>query len=212
LDAIEKLIAGFKTFQAGEFQENAALWKDLVDQGQSPRIAVVACSDSRVDPAIVLNTGPGEIFVIRNVANLVPPCDEAGAHHGVSSALEYAVDHLNVDHILILGHAYCGGIGSLFGSNEEGAEGFAFIRPWMATAEPVHRHIVDTMPDADPDDQVRACEKASILASLENLMTFDFIRERVSRNELRLHGWYVDIRAGTLSCHNADTNQFETLG
>jgi len=208
---MEKLIAGFKAFRVGELQEKAVAWEELFEKGQSPRVAVVACSDSRVDPATVLNTGPGEIFVIRNVANLVPPFDETAAHYSVSAALEYAVQHLNVEHILVLGHAYCGGIGSLFQPGEVGAEGNVFIPSWMTAAEPAHRRVVATLPDASETEQARACEMAAIQVSLENLMTFDFVRERVSRGALKLHGWHVDIRAGTLSCYKSDTNQFETV-
>lgn len=211
MDSMEKLINGFKTFRASEFQEKAAAWEELFDKGQSPKVAVVACADSRVDPATVLSAGPGEIFVIRNVANLVPPFDETAAHYSVSAALEYAVQHLNVEHILVLGHAYCGGIGSLFQPGEAGADGNVFIPSWMAAAEPAHRRVVASMPDAGEAEQARACEMAAILVSLENLMTFDFIRDRVSEHRLALHGWHVDVRAGALSCYNAVTDQFESI-
>ncbi len=211
MSSIDKLKQGFMEFRDGEFQEKAAVWEDLVKKGQQPNIAIVACSDSRIDPAIMLGTDSGEIFVIRNVANLVPPYDDAGGYHGTSAALEYAVQHLGVEHIIVLGHAYCGGIGSLFGPNKDGEEGYNFIPPWMSIAEPAHRRVIATMPGANESEQTRACEKGAVLVSLENLMTFACIRKRVSEGKIRLHGWFVDIRAGSLNCYNAETSQFEMV-
>lgn len=212
MSAIDDLKTGFKEFKEGEFRDKAAKWEDLVQNGQEPKIAVVACSDSRVDPGVMMNTDAGEIFVIRNVANLVPPHDEVGGYHGTSAALEFAVQHLKVEHIVILGHAYCGGIGSLFGPRKRDVEGHFFMPPWMSIAEPAHRRVAATMPDASPDEQARACEKGAVLVSLENLMTFSCIRKKVYEGNLRLHAWYVDMGSGALSCYNPDTNQFETEG
>lgn len=211
MEPIENLKKGFLKFQTSEFQEKAAIWKDLVEKGQRPQIAVIACSDARVDPAIMMNTNPGEIFAIRNVANLVPPYDKTGGYHGTSAALEYAVQYLEVKHIIVLGHAYCGGIDSLFSKHKPDLPGDNFIPSWMSIAEPAHRRVIATMPGAKESDQIRACEKGSVLVSLENLMTFSCIREKVFNGELYLHGWFVDIHAGTLSCYNAESNQFEEL-
>ena len=211
MDSIEKLKSGFLEFRAGEFQKKAKIWEELVEKGQHPHTAIVCCSDSRVDPAIMMNVDPGDIFVIRNVANLVPPFDESGGYHGTSAALEYAVQHLKVKNIIVLGHAFCGGIGSLFGPRKTGV-GYNFIPPWVSIAEPAHRRVTATMPDADQAQQARACERAAVLVSLENLMTFSCIRTKVYDNEVRLHGWFVDIKAGTLGCYNPETNQFDTVG
>ena len=209
MDKIEHLKHGFKDFRAAAFEKKPEDWQKFVENGQAPQVAVVACSDSRVDPAIMLNADPGDIFVIRNVANLVPPHDEAGGYHGTSAALEYAVQHLKVKHIIVLGHAYCGGINSLFGPRKKDVEGHFFIPPWMSIAEPAHRRVKATMPDASHDEQARACEKGSVMVSLENLMTFACVRRKVNQSELRLHGWFVDIKAGSLSCYNPTTNQFD---
>ena len=209
MDRIDHLKHGFKEFRTESFEQNPEDWKKFVDNGQAPQVAVVACSDSRVDPAIMLNAHPGDIFVIRNVANLVPPQDETGGYHGTSAALEYAVQHLKVKHIIVLGHAYCGGIGSLFGPRKKDVEGHFFIPPWMSIAEPAHRRITATMPDASQPEQARACEKGAVMVSLENLMTFSCIRRKVNQGDLRLHGWFVDIQEGSLSCYNPTSNQFE---
>ena len=209
MDLINNLKTGFKDFRNKAFKENSELWDGFVENGQDPKIAIVACSDSRVDPAIMMNAGAGEIFVIRNVANLVPPYDENEGYHGTSAALEYAVQHLKVEHIIVLGHAYCGGISSLFGPCQVGTEGHFFIPPWMSIAEPAHRRVRATMPDASEAQQARACDKAAVMVSMENLMTFSCIRKKVYENQLRLHGWFVDIKAGSLSCYNSETSQFE---
>jgi carbonic anhydrase len=212
LNSIENLKTGFKNFRNDAFEGKSELWENFVENGQDPKIAIVACSDSRVDPAIMMNTDAGEIFVIRNVANLVPPYDENEGYHGTSAALEYAVQHLRVEHIIVLGHAYCGGINSLFGPRKVGVEGHFFIPPWMSIAEPAYRRVRATMPDASEAEQARACEKGAVMVSLENLMTFACVRKKVYKSELRLHGWYVDIKAGTLSCYNPNSNQFEIDG
>jgi carbonic anhydrase len=209
LDLIKNLKTGFKDFRNNAFKEKSELWGGLVENGQDPKIAIVACSDSRVDPAIMMNAGAGEIFVIRNVANLVPPYDENEGYHGTSAALEYAVQHLKVEHIIVLGHAYCGGISSLFGPRKVGTEGHFFIPPWMSIAEPAHRRVRATMPDASEAQQARACEKGAVMVSMENLMTFSCIRKKIYESQLRLHGWFVDIKVGTLSCYNSETSQFE---
>jgi carbonic anhydrase len=209
LDIIKNLKTGFKDFRNNAFKEKSELWDGFVENGQDPKIAIVACSDSRVDPAIMMNAGAGEIFVIRNVANLVPPYDESDGYHGTSAALEYAVQHLKVEHIIVLGHAYCGGISSLFGPRQVGKEGHFFIPPWMSIAEPAHRRVRATMPDASEAQQARACEKGAVMVSMENLMTFSCIRKKVYESQLRLHGWFVDIKVGTLSCYNSETSQFE---
>ncbi len=207
--AIDNLKNGFKEFKESEFLEKSDAWNELIEKGQEPKIAIVACSDSRVDPGVMMNADAGEIFVIRNVANLVPPHDVAGGYHGTSAALEFAVQHLKVEHIVVLGHSHCGGIGSLFGPQKRDVEGHYFIPPWMSIAEPAHRRVTATMPDAPPEVQARACEKGAVLVSLENLMTFSCIRNKVQERQLRLHGWYVDMESGTLSCYNSETNQFE---
>ncbi|NIV49876.1 MAG: carbonic anhydrase [Gammaproteobacteria bacterium] len=211
MDPIAKLTSGFKAFRAGRFQQQRATYEALVDQGQSPKVAVVACSDSRVDPANVLQAEPGDLFVVRNVANLVPPCEQEGAYHGTSAALEYAVGHLQVAHLIVLGHAHCGGIRSLFEARGDGGEDNQFVAPWMSLVRSARLRVEGTMPDASIEEKARMCEQSAVLVSLENLMTFPLISQRVSDGQLRLHGWYIDIRSCTLHVYDPVEQHFEAI-
>ncbi len=202
MDPITKLTDGYKTFRGGDFEARRDTYEDLVDQGQKPKVALIACSDSRVDPAIVLQADPGDLFIVRNVANLVPPHEIEGNYHGTSAALEFAVQHLNVEHVIVLGHAHCGGIRSMFKQMEADTDGNFFIQPWMSLVKSAYLRVEGTMPDAPEEVKAKACEQAAVLVSLENLMTFPFIRERVAARELRLHGWHIDIRSCELQLYD----------
>jgi len=211
MEPIEKLTAGFKEFRTGRFQEQRTEYETLVDEGQNPKVAVVACADSRVDPAIVLQADPGDLFIVRNVANLVPPHEREGHYHGTSAALEYAVEHLQVGHLIILGHAHCGGVRSLFEKQTTEDEGDRFVPPWMSLVRSAYLRVEGTMPDAPQEVKARHCEQSAVLVSLENLMTFPFIRERVGDGRLRLHGWYIDIRSCTLRIYDPVNQRFEVV-
>lgn len=211
MSGIDKLKDGFKNFQSGQFREQRDVYEELVDKGQKPDVALIACSDSRVDPAIVLQTGPGDIFMVRNVANLVPPCETDGAYHGISAALEYAVEHLKVGNIIVMGHAHCGGIQAVLNPPEEGAKGYTFIPSWVSIVESARQRVIAALPDASHEEKSQACEQEAILVSLDNLMTFPFIRESVDNDDLKLHGWYVNVREGELSTYNAASQQFELV-
>jgi len=211
MDPIDKLTQGYRTFRDGRFQQMRPTYETLVDEGQRPKIALVACSDSRVDPTIVLNADPGDLFVIRNVANLVPPYEEGGEFHGTSAALSFAVEQLDVDHVIVLGHAHCGGIRSMFDGRPHAGEGKDFIAPWMDLVRSAYLRVEGTMPDATVAEKAHVCEQAAVLVSLENLMTFPAIRDRVVNGKLRLHGWYVDIRSCALSVYNPARQYFEPV-
>lgn len=212
MDPIAKLITGFKAFRDGRFQDQRAAYEALVDQGQKPKVAIFACSDSRVDPAIVLQADPGDLFIVRNVANLVPPHERDGHFHGTSAALEYAVLHLEVGHLIVLGHAHCGGIRSLFEAEARVGEGNLFLPPWMSLVRSAFLRVEGTMPDAPVEEKARACEQSAVLVSLENLMTFPFVRQRVADGALRLHGWYFDIRSGQLHIYDSNRQNYQPAG
>lgn len=211
MDTISKLTTGFRAFRDGRFQQQRATYETLVDQGQNPDVAVVACSDSRVDPAIVLQADPGDLFMVRNVANLVPPYEQEGNYHGTSAALEYAVEHLEVRHLIVLGHAHCGGIRSLFEQRAGSGEDYQFVPPWMSLVQSAYLRVEGTMPDATDEEKARICEHSAVLVSLENLMTFPNISQRVADGRLRLHGWYIDIRSCTLRVYEPVRQHFEAV-
>ncbi len=211
MDSLSKLTSGFRRFRDGSFRERHADFEALVDQGQKPKVAIIACSDSRVDPAMVLQADPGDLFVVRNVANLVPPYEPDGQYHGTSAALEFAVRSLQVAHVIVLGHAHCGGIRSMFDEPDETDGGYQFVPPWMGLVRSAYLRVEGTMPDADVNEKARVCEQAAVLVSLENLMTFPSIRERVGDGQLRLHGWYIDIRAGALHLYDPTHQTFEPV-
>lgn len=206
---VRDFIAGFKDFQQGWVGADADLY-DHLKRGQNPRALLIGCSDSRVDPAILTRCAPGDLFVVRNVANLVPPCEDAAAYHGVSAALEYAVCYLGVEHIIVLGHSQCGGIRALMeGSLLERRD--SFIGKWVSLGQKAKDRVLESLPEKPFELQVQACERTSILTSLDNLMTFPWIRERVAEGRLVLHGWYFDLVSGTLSGYSPGARGFEVL-
>lgn len=204
---IEKFIRGFSRFQDQYLKEPTAL--DSLRQGQHPRTLVIGCCDARVDPALLTGCDPGDIFVVRNIANLVPPCTPS-APPGVSSAIEFAVCSLEVARIIVLGHARCGGIRALMSG--AGADGEAretgFVARWMALAEPVRLEVLRELHHKHGDEQCRAAELASILHSLDNLLTYPWVRRRVEAGTLAMHGWYFDLAAGTLLAYSARKQEF----
>lgn len=209
MNAPRLLVEGFRRFRERHFAEDREQFQELVQFGQTPKALVVACCDSRVDPALVLDCAPGDLFVIRNVANLVPPAENQGHYHGTSAALEFGVRNLAVQHIIVLGHAQCGGIHALLEGSVDNEE--SFIVGWMDIADAARQQVERDHADASSKIRHRACEQQAILVSLENLMTFSWIRERVQQGKLALHGWYFDIEQGELLGYDAAAGKFETL-
>jgi carbonic anhydrase len=207
---IARFIAGFKRFRQHYFDPHEQRFAPL-QQGQSPKVLLIGCSDSRVDPAMLTGCAPGELFVVRNVANLVPPCEHDSHHHGVSAALEYAVCALEVEHIIVLGHSGCGGISALMEAVPDGLS-TEYIGPWVRIAERAREQVLKDLAGKDLSVQIRACEQAAILVSLENLLSFSWISDRVESGSLLLHGWYFDIGVGQLLSYTPDKGSFEPLG
>ena len=204
------LVEGFQRFRERHYESNDSVFQQLVKEGQTPKTLIVACCDSRVDPALVLDCEPGDLFVIRNVANLVPPIEGRAGHHGTTAAIEYGVRILGVEHIIVLGHAHCGGITTLVKTGGANVPG-SFIDDWMRMVESVRKSVINELPDATVEEQIRECEKRAILVSLENLMTFSWIKEKVDSAQLTLHGWYFDIAQGQLLSFNKQSKRFEDL-
>lgn len=208
--SIEKFIAGYKRFRAGYFEDNRQRFTELADLGQSPKVAVIACCDSRVDPSVITDSTPGDLFVIRNVANLVPPCEGTGIWHGTSAALQFAVCDLEVEHIIVLGHARCGGIRALLQQPENKGED-EFISSWMSIVDEARQQVLENDELKDLDEQAHACELGAIKVSLKNLETFPWIRERMQQKTLQLHGWYYDMVSGDVLRFDENSNDYVAI-
>lgn len=197
MSATDKLIAGYQRFREGYYQENKAQLSKLAKDGQFPKIAIISCSDSRVDPSVILDCEPGDLFVIRNVANLVPPCEDTDNFHGTSAALEFAVMSLKVESIIVLGHTQCGGIKALVDSTGKKVDK-SFISKWMLQLEQVRDDIASDSTHVDQNSRYDCCEKKGIQHSLDNLMTFPWLKQRVETGELKIHGWRYDLASSQL--------------
>jgi carbonic anhydrase len=205
---LEKFLSGFSRFQKQYFSEPNGLY-DSLRAGQRPRTLLIGCCDSRVDPMLLTGSDPGDLFVVRNIANLVPPCTPT-APPGVSSAIEFAICNLEVERVIVLGHARCGGIRALMAPRTPPAE-TDFVGLWMRIAEPVADRVRRDLSHRDADAQHKACELASILQSLENLLTYPWLKRRVEQGLLKLHGWYFDIESGALMAYSPRRQQFLPL-
>ncbi len=207
----EILLDGFRKYRERYFAKHPEVYRDLLAQGQSPRFAVVACSDSRVDPAIVLQTEPGDIFAVRNVAALVPPYEQHGQYHGTSAALEFAVTELGVSHVIIIGHAQCGGVANMVHKEEGNQTGGTFLTGWTDLLRAARARALADNPALTGDALLAASERQSVLVSLENLATFPFIGAAVAAGTLHIHGWYLNIFGGTLEIWDPDKGVYEKV-
>ena len=207
-DTLNDLLAGYRRFRGGDWTVQHDRWAELKD-GQSPKVMVIACSDSRVDPAQIFDVDPGEIFVVRNVAAMVPPFETSPGHHGVSAALEFAVQFLKVSEVMVMGHGLCGGCQaaltqSLHG-NEPGKGGF--VADWIGlldeAREPIAAELGTTSREAE-----KAMELAAVKTSIANLRTFPCVQEYEKRGTLTLHGTYFAISDGVLHILNEQNGEF----
>ncbi|WRH62663.1 MAG: carbonic anhydrase [Fuscovulum sp.] len=192
------LISRFHGWRATTYQDNKAWFRRLAQSGQHPRAMVISCCDSRVHVTSIFGADEGEFFIHRNVANLVPPYNPDGEYHGTSAAVEYAVTSLGVAHIVVLGHSNCGGVKGCHdmcsGHAPELEMKSSFVGRWMDILRPGYERVTLTR----PEDPLRALEKEAVLVSLENLMTFPFVRAAVEDDRLTLHGLWTDTGEGGL--------------
>ena len=211
---VKPLLEGFEKFRTDIFSKDKSFFDNLIKRGQKPKIMVISCSDSRVDPAILFGTRPGELFVVRNVANLVPPYEPDDGYHGVSAAIEFAVRDLLVNHIVILGHAHCGGISSLCEHYKERSfdkkkkkkkPSREFLNSWIDIAKPALKNIDFSV--SSIETQIQA-EQGSIINSLNNLMTFPWVFDEIGKNNLKLHGWWFNMENASLWSKNEGKDIF----
>jgi carbonic anhydrase len=206
-DFPDTLLQGYGRFMAGQYSEESARYRGLAETGQKPTTLIVACCDSRAAPETIFNSGPGELFVVRNVANLVPPYAPDGEYHSTSAALEFAVQSLRVREIVVMGHGRCGGISAALDPSDEPLSPGDFIGRWMGLLAPVAKEIQDSTV-LTPAERQTALERVSIRNSISNLRTFPCVKILEDRKKLRVHGAWFDISTGELWVMDQKTGDF----
>ncbi|GAV81280.1 Pro_CA domain-containing protein [Cephalotus follicularis] len=201
-DPIQRIKTGFIQFKKEKYEKDTALYGALA-KGQSPKFMVFACSDSRVCPSHILNFQPGEAFMVRNIANMVPPYDQT-KYSGVGAAIEYAVLHLKVEIIVVIGHSRCGGIKGLMSIPDDGATASEFIENWVKICSTAKSKVKAEYSSLTLDEQCHNCEKEAVNVSLGNLLTYPFVREAVLKKKLALQGAHYDFVKGTFELWDLD--------
>lgn len=195
----EKMLAGYDVFRKKYAYGDESMMRQLSEKGQQPEVMVVACSDSRVDPALLLQCEPGDLFTVRNVANIIPPCEIDDKHHGTSAALEFGVCGLKVKHLIILGHSQCGGMHALLDENI--LEQNDFVSNWAGVTEL----------NPDQDENVNALAKRSLVRSYENCLSFPWLVSRVDEGDLKIHLWFLNLHSGDIDTYNFNSRKYVPL-
>lgn len=196
---LKKILKGYHSFRKKYAEGDESIMHYLSRHGQKPKIMVIACCDSRVDPALILQCDPGDLFVVRNVANIVPPYEKDEAHHGTSAALEFAVTFLGIKHLILLGHSQCGGIQALI--NASGLEQNDFITNWVSLIK------TDTCKPKNADDYARQ----ALHNSHQNCLTFPWIKDKIATGHLFIHLWFFDIKTGQIFNYSDDEKVYKPL-
>lgn len=219
LDAFKHILQGYNVFREKYARGDTSIMESLALHGQKPHIMIVACCDSRVDPALILQCNPGDLFVVRNVANIIPPYEKDQGHHGVSAALEFGISFLNIAHLIILGHSQCGGIEALlkntsFPHND-------FVSDWVSLVKTTLPTDTETpMPDQSLNNHAKSNRlshtideqaKQALTQSHDNSLTFPWIREKVAENKLTIHLWFFDIKTGQIFTYCNQENTYKPL-
>ena len=196
--SLKKVLQGYKTFREKYASSDESVMHQLSYHGQKPEIMVVACCDSRVDPSLILQCDPGDLFIVRNVANIIPPYEADDGHHGTSAALEFGICYLNIKHLIILGHSQCGGVEALLNSDK-------LIQNDFIT------HWVSQLNLKGENKDVDSCVKQALTHSYENCLTFPWIEQRLQQNSLKIHRWFFDIKKGEISLYSSTSDDYQTL-
>jgi carbonic anhydrase len=207
----EKLTDRFRRFKHRHFVPNADQYEELATYGQDPEVMIISCCDSRVDPETIFTAMPGEMFVVRNVANLVPPYETGGKYHGVSTAIEFAVMNLRVKHLIVMGHSGCGGIKAALDQSAAIQTEAMFISRWMSMLDDARLRVVAAHQMAPASEKLKLLELEGIKNSIQNLRTFPFVKKEEDKGRLSLHGAYFEIATGTLSVLNHSRGEFFSI-
>jgi carbonic anhydrase len=206
---VQKLEAGIHHFQANYFASNRGLFEELAEKGQRPETLFMTCSDSRVVPTLITNAAPGELFIVRNVGNIVPSVHR-GFVGGVSAAIEYAVEVLEVDRVIVCGHTNCGAIEAIL--HPERVAHLGFISRWLSESSAIPKLIEERYGHLDPEARMTAAVQENVLVQLENLRTFDFVTRRLEAGTLKMNAWVYRISTGSVFDYDPISGQFLPLG
>jgi len=208
--SINKLAKGNELFQQVYFKNHEEKFLELAQKGQNPKALFIGCSDSRVIPNLIVQSDPGDLFVIRNVGNFVPPYKSDNDFHATAAGIEYAVNVLNVSEIIICGHTHCGACHHLFEPVED--ESMVHTKKWLELGHPAKAIALKSLGEHAPmEELLRMTEKISVVTQIENLFTYPGVRERLYKEELFIHGWYYDIETGSIDYFDPDEHQFAPL-
>jgi carbonic anhydrase len=203
---MQKLVKGIHTFQQGFFSKNRALFEELAERGQKPETLFITCSDSRVDPNLITASAPGELFIVRNVGNVVPTVELPG---GTAAAIEYAVEVLGVENVIVCGHTQCGAMNAIL--NPHTMENLPFVRKWLTQTARVREIIEKGYAHLSPEARLTAAVEENVLAQLENLRDYAFVAKRVEAGTLHVNGWVFDISSGAVFDYDPDDGDFKAL-
>jgi carbonic anhydrase len=205
---MKRLLEGIVEFKRTDFEKHKELFRDI-GRRQNPHTLFIGCSDSRVSPSMITNTLPGELFVVRNIANIVPPFRKAEEFLATTSAIEYAVKILNIDNIIVCGHSNCGGCASLYRS-EEFFKDLPHTKRWLELTGKVKEEALKRIPD-DECLREELTEQLNIVEQMKHLLSYPFIKEKIEKNELKISGWYYIIEVGEIYNYNLDSHKFELI-
>ena len=211
MEKISEFEKGHQYFRTVRFKENEERFKKLVEEGQSPKALFIGCSDSRVMPAMITGSGPGDLFIVRNIGNFVPPFSPDNDFHATAAAIEYAVSHLEVSDIIVCGHSDCGAIKACFESHKPTEENIHTVK-WLQLGEPARNLALRSLPGDSLEAQRDFAEKASVVFQLENLLSYPPVRRRVDAGTLFLHGWHYDLSNGEIYYFDEIDLEFKPLG
>jgi len=211
MNILKEFRDGHERFKRLKFRENEERFKRLVEEGQNPKALFIGCSDSRVMPAMITGCGPGDLFIVRNIGNFVPPFEPDNDFHSTAAAIEYASTVLEVSDIVICGHSDCGAIKACFQEHHATQENIHTVK-WLQLGMKARDMSIEALPDSTLDERREFAEKISVLTQLDNIMSYPAVRRRVENGTLFLHGWYYDLREGQIYYYDESATQFKKMG
>lgn len=208
---LEQLIQGNLTFKNSMFKDYKDDFNTLVEKGQSPEVLFIGCSDSRVVPDLIMDSKPGDMFILRNIGNFVPPFEADFDFHGSSAAIEFAVSVLNVKHIIVCGHSHCGACKALYSEIEEDDIGLVHVKKWLELGKKARNYVLNNYLDLSAEEIYTKTEKSSVVYQLRNLLTYPEIKRKVEEKTLEIHGWYYKIEDGSIMYYDTKDEKFKQL-